>query len=232
MSQAIVKTTTSTVTLGFETCIDANNKPLCACATTGFRCRALRPKTSNAHGDLVHYCGLGDPTGQLPLIETSVKHGIVRPRKNKCYLRQEAERVPAIMPSEKVKPLSTLHQIGYFSALDLHVYVDTREFCGADIEAMESDLSVLRHMVNKETTLEQLVHALCTLVNPHYQWRTLFFYSTNLGRDVHMDVPGLHITKAKTWDSMYKTAHETSGGLRFWCTGTEPMSIRHAMYDR
>lgn len=237
MSKATVKTTMSTVTLGFDACVDGNNKPLCACATAGFRCRALRPKTYNARGDLVHYCGLGEP-GQLPLLETSVKQGIVRPRKNKCYLHQEAERTAASVsvsaPSEKVKPLSTLHQVGYFSALDLHVYVDTREFCGADIEAMESDISMLGRAFSRGTPLETLIRELCTLVHPHYQqWRALFFYSTDLGRDVSMDVPGLRVTKAKTWDTcMHKTAHEISKGLKFWCVGTVKPSIRHAQYDR
>jgi hypothetical protein len=151
-------------------------------------------------------------------------------------LRQEAERapVPVSTPSEKVKPRSTLHQLGYFSALDLHVYVDTREFCGADIEAMESDISMLGRAFSRGTPLDTLIRDLCTLVNPHYQqWRTLFFYGTDLGRDVSMYISALRVTKAKTWDTcIHTTVHEISRGLKFWCTGTARPRIRHAQYDR
>ncbi len=104
-----VKTEKRTIELEVGFC--EKGKPVCCIAgEKDFRCKALRPRTVNARGDLVQYCGLGGHN-QLPLRRTSEVRNIVRPNKA-CPLHQSStsNKVTEVEHQVLMTPPQTLRE--------------------------------------------------------------------------------------------------------------------------
>ncbi len=172
-------------------------KPVCKADEISFKCKALRPKTINACGDLVHYCGIGEQ-GQMPLRETSPKRGIVRPNKA-CPLHNEVEEV------NEVKPLSrNLHYLGRLGATIL--CANNLEFNQIGLDRMTSDIEFLSTSSSETLDKQDLVWImanLSTLPNANFdRWESMFFQKVLIPPDTG-DNPVIAIRISETSHSNY-----------------------------